>query len=53
MESACLALCYINACMSKEERKKQGISDNLIRLSCGIEDIEDLIDDLEKALGGM
>lgn len=42
-----------HACMSKEERKKQGISDNLIRLSCGIEDIEDLIDDLEKALGGM
>lgn len=32
------------------ERKKAGLSDGLIRLSVGIEDIEDLIKDLQKAL---
>lgn len=31
-------------------REKLGISDGLIRLSCGIEDIEDLLEDLEQAL---
>lgn len=33
-----------------EERAKIGITDNLIRLSVGIEDKEDLINDLEQAL---
>ena len=32
-----------------EERKKMGISDSLIRLSMGIENVEDLIDDLGNA----
>jgi cystathionine beta-lyase len=36
-----------------EERLKQGISDTLIRLSVGIEDVEDLIADLEKGLKGL
>jgi cystathionine gamma-synthase len=35
---------------STEEREKVGISDNLVRLSLGIEDTEDLIADLEQAL---
>lgn len=35
---------------SKEEREKAGISDGLIRLSVGIEDKNDLIEDLEQAL---
>ncbi len=35
----------------KEEREKTGVVDNLIRLSVGIEDIEDLIADLEQAIG--
>lgn len=35
----------------KEEREKIGLTDSLIRLSVGIEDAEDLIDDLAKALG--
>ncbi|MFT4601045.1 MAG: cystathionine beta-lyase/cystathionine gamma-synthase [Arenicella sp.] len=35
----------------KEEREKLGIVDSLIRLSVGIEDSEDLIADLEQALG--
>ena len=36
--------------LSKEELKKAGVSEGLIRLSVGIEDVEDLIADLEKAL---
>lgn len=36
--------------MSKEERKRRGIEDALIRLSVGIEHVSDLIDDLEQAL---
>ncbi|MDR2053301.1 MAG: PLP-dependent transferase [Treponema sp.] len=35
---------------SLELRKKAGIEDGLLRLSIGIEDIEDLLFDLEKAL---
>lgn len=34
----------------KEEREKTGIVDSLIRLSVGVEDAEDLIDDLKQAL---
>lgn len=33
-----------------QEREKMGITDGLIRLSVGIEDIEDILDDLEAAL---
>lgn len=33
-----------------EERRKQGITDNLIRFSVGIEDSEDLVHDIEQAL---
>jgi len=39
-----------HALLSKEERKKQGISDNLLRFSVGIENVEDIITDLEQAL---
>jgi cystathionine beta-lyase/cystathionine gamma-synthase len=34
----------------KEEREKRGVTDGLLRLSVGIEDVEDLIDDLRGAL---
>ncbi|MBI4945341.1 MAG: PLP-dependent transferase [Bacteroidetes bacterium] len=34
----------------REKRLKSGIADSLIRLSCGIEDVEDLIADVEQAL---
>jgi len=34
-----------------EERRKWGMEDNLVRLSLGIEDAEDLIADLQQALG--
>ena len=36
--------------MSKEDRLKYGVTDEILRLSCGIEDIEDLIEDLGQAL---
>lgn len=39
-----------HASIPKEERVKNGLSDSLIRLSVGIEDAEDLIDDLNQAL---
>jgi len=39
-----------HAKMSPEDRKQIGISDSLLRLSVGIEDAQDLIDDLIKAL---
>jgi O-acetylhomoserine (thiol)-lyase len=35
--------------LSKEELERTGISEELIRLSIGIEDVEDLIEDLEQA----
>ena len=34
----------------KAEREKAGIADNIVRLSVGIENIEDLIADLEQAM---
>jgi len=33
-----------------EERRARGLSDGLVRLSVGIEDVEDIIADLEQAL---
>ncbi|MBV9576264.1 MAG: PLP-dependent transferase [Gammaproteobacteria bacterium] len=39
-----------HASLPKNQREKLGIKDNLIRLSVGIEAIDDLIDDLEEAL---
>ncbi|MFT5820377.1 MAG: cystathionine gamma-lyase [Crocinitomix sp.] len=39
-----------HAAIPKEEREKSGVVDSLIRLSVGIEDVEDLIIDLEQAL---
>jgi len=38
--------------LSPEERRQAGITDGLLRLSVGIEDVEDLWADLEQALGG-
>ena len=34
----------------KEYRGKVGITDNLLRLSVGLEDIDDIIEDLDRAL---
>ena len=40
-----------HASIPKEEREKTGIVDSLIRLSVGIEDKDDLIEDLRQAIG--
>jgi len=40
-----------HASIPKKEREKSGVVDSLIRLSVGIEDSEDLIDDLKQAIG--
>ena len=39
-----------HASIPKEEREKTGVVESLIRLSVGIEDIDDLLKDLEQAL---
>ena len=40
-----------HASIPKEERIKNGLRDSLIRLSVGIEDADDLIEDLKQAIG--
>ena len=40
-----------HASIPKAERKKSGVVDGLIRLSVGIEDSDDLIEDLKQAIG--
>ena len=42
-----------HASVPKAEREKVGITDGLVRLSCGIEDPADLADDVRRALGGV
>ena len=39
-----------HASIPKEERIKNGLVDSLIRLSIGIEDVDDLLEDLSQAL---
>lgn len=39
-----------HASIPKEEREKSGVVDSLVRLSVGIEDIDDLIQDIDQAL---
>jgi len=40
-----------HASIPREERIRNGLSDSLIRLSVGIEDVDDLIEDLAQAIG--
>jgi cystathionine beta-lyase/cystathionine gamma-synthase len=40
-----------HASVPAEVRQRIGITDGLIRISVGIEDVEDLINDLDQALG--
>jgi cystathionine gamma-synthase len=42
-----------HAGLSAEERKKSGISDSLVRISVGIENLELIIDDINQALEGV
>ena len=39
--------------LSSEEREKAGVPDDLIRLSVGLEEVEDLLDGLEKGLAAV
>lgn len=39
--------------LTPEERAERGITDNLVRLSIGIEHVDDLIEDLEQALAAI
>jgi cystathionine beta-lyase len=39
-----------HAAMPKEEREQRGITDGLVRLSVGLEDLDDLVSDFEQGL---
>ena len=39
-----------HAAIPKEERERTGVVDSLIRLSVGIEDVDDLVSDLKQAI---
>ena len=36
--------------MTQEERKRCGLSDGILRISIGLEDIEDIIEDFDQAM---
>jgi len=42
-----------HALLTPEDRKTQGISDGLIRFSVGLEEVDDLMEDIEQALSGI
>ena len=42
-----------HASVPPERRAALGLSDGLVRLSCGVEDVQDLLADLEQAFEGM
>ena len=42
-----------HAALGEKGRKAIGITDGLVRISVGIEDVGDLIEDLEQALAGI
>lgn len=50
----CCCCCVICMCcvvaQGPEKRAEIGIKDNLVRFSCGVEDVEDIWDDIEQAL---
>ena len=42
-----------HASVESDRRVKLGLTDGLVRLSCGVEEVEDLIEDLERGLAGL
>jgi len=42
-----------HASVAPEQRTELGISDNLIRLSVGVENVEDLLEDLNRAFAAV
>jgi cystathionine gamma-synthase len=49
----CLPVLTSHAMISAEQREKMGVTDQLVRLSVGIESVDDLIADLEQALAAV
>ena len=49
----CHPVTMTHAAIPKKERDKSGVIDSLIRLSVGVEDMNDLTDDLEAALASI
>jgi len=39
-----------HAGMKREDRERLGVTDDLVRVSCGIESADDLVDDFRQAL---
>lgn len=50
---ACYPPAMTHGSIPKKERERRGITDGTIRLSVGIEDVEDLISDLDQALNSV
>jgi cystathionine beta-lyase/cystathionine gamma-synthase len=46
----CPPVSMTHGSIPKEQRERLGVTDGLIRLSCGIEDVDDLMADVEQAL---
>ena len=42
-----------HASVPADRRQRLGVTDGLVRLSCGVEEVEDLLEDLEQALRGV
>jgi cystathionine gamma-lyase/cystathionine beta-lyase/cystathionine gamma-lyase/homocysteine desulfhydrase len=42
-----------HAALGEKGRKAIGITDGMVRISVGIEDVEDIVDDLDRALAAM
>jgi cystathionine beta-lyase/cystathionine gamma-synthase len=42
-----------HAALGEKGRKAIGITDGLVRISVGIEDVDDIIEDLDQALAAM
>ena len=42
-----------HASVESDRRVKLGLTEGLVRLSCGVEEVEDLIEDLERGLAGL
>jgi cystathionine beta-lyase/cystathionine gamma-synthase len=49
----CHPVSMTHGSIPKEQREKLGITDGLVRLSCGIEDKEDLMTDIAQALDAL
>lgn len=47
---ACHPVSMTHGSIPVEQRERLGITEGLVRLSCGIEDVEDLVADIEQAL---